>query len=71
MPRGIPKPRKGKGMYAWRSRQPKGAIMKPETFDKIVAAAQEKYHISKERGKKVAGKAYKTTLKKKYAEAKR
>lgn len=46
-----------KGLKEWRKKQPKGAIMKPSTFDEIVADA-EKRGLSKTRAKKVAGKAY-------------
>jgi len=35
MARGIPKARRGKSMLAWRSRQKRGAIMRPSTFRKI------------------------------------
>ena len=35
MPRGKPNPRQGKGLNAWRSRQERGAIMKPSTFQAI------------------------------------
>lgn len=33
--KGKPKPRAGKGFLAWRSRQKRGAIMKPSTFEEI------------------------------------
>ncbi len=41
----------------WRRKQKPGAIMKPSTFDAIVAEAEKK-GLSKARAKKVAGKAY-------------
>lgn len=50
--RGHPKPRKGGGMLAWRSRQKPGAIMKPPTFAKIARSRKARS------GKKVAGAAY-------------
>jgi len=65
-PRGIPKSRKGKGILAWRSRQKHGAIMEPETFEKIKKEAEKRYGIGEERAKKIAGKAYWKTVKSKY-----
>ena len=71
MPRGTPKPRKGKNLLAWRSRQKPGAIMSPSTFEEIETKAKKRYGISKKRAEKVAGKAYQTTLKAKYRKAKK
>jgi hypothetical protein len=61
MAQGKPKPRKGSGMLAWRSRQKTGKIMKPSTFSKI----------SKESpgGEKAAGAAYWKAAHKKYKES--
>jgi len=66
MARGIPRARKGKGLLPWRSRQERGAIMRPETFEKIKHKAKRRYGIGEERAEKVAGKAYWTTAKAKY-----
>jgi len=54
-----------KALLAWRKKQPKGAIMKPETFKEIVAEAKAK-GLPEKRAKKVAGKAYWKTAKKKF-----
>jgi hypothetical protein len=54
-----------KGLKEWRKKQKPGAIMKPETFDKIVADA-EKRGMSKASAKKIAGKAYWGSAEKKY-----
>jgi len=58
--RGHPKPRKGGGMLAWRSRQKSGSIMKPSTFEKISKSGKARS------GRKVAGKAYWRTVRAKY-----
>ncbi len=63
MPRGKPKPRAGKGLNAWRSRQKRGAIMKPSTFKDIVKKAKAAGASDPE---KVAGAAYWKTAKAKY-----
>lgn len=42
-----------KALREWRKDQPRGAIMKPETFKKI-----EKSAGGGEKGKRIAGKAY-------------
>lgn len=65
MARGKPKPRKGSDLASWRSRQKPGAIMKPSTFDQIVADA-EKRGLSKSRAKKEAGAAYWAAAENKY-----
>jgi hypothetical protein len=70
MPRGKPKRREGSDMLAWRSRQAPGAIMKPETFEKIMKKA-EAQGLSKARAKKVAGSAYWQTVESKYKERKK
>lgn len=67
--RGVPKPRKGEGLLAWRSRQGRGEIMSPETFEEIKSKAKKRYGIGEERAEKVAGKAYWATAKAKYREA--
>lgn len=69
MARGRPKRRKGKGLLAWRSRQKRGAIMKPATFKKIKKKAQRKYGVK--RAKKIAGSAYWKTAKAKYRRRRR
>jgi hypothetical protein len=61
--RGKPKARKGKGLLAWRSRQKRGAIMKPSTFAKIMRSAQAGRATNPI---KVAGAAYWKTAKAKY-----
>jgi hypothetical protein len=66
MPRGIPKPRKGKGKWAWRSRQKRGAIMKPSTFEHIKRSAARRKGTRS--AKAEAGKAYQVALNKKYRE---
>ena len=68
--RGKPKPRRGKGFLAWRSRQPEGAIMKPSTFEEIEKSAKEG-GLSAERAAKAAGASYWQAAKKKYREAKK
>jgi len=65
--RGKPKPRKGKGMLAWRSRQEPGAIMKPSTFQGIEKKAPAGGATNPEA---VAGAAYWKTAKAKYKEGK-
>lgn len=60
--RGKPKHRKGKDLLSWRSRQKKGAIMKPSTFDKIAKESPG--------GEKAAGAAYWQAARKKYHEHK-
>ena len=65
--KGRPKSRKGKGLLAWRSRQKRGAIMKPSTFKKIKRKAQASGATNPEA---VAGKAYWRTAKAKYREVK-
>ena len=57
-------------LLEWRARQREGAIMKPSTFEEIKAKAQAE-GLSAKRAKKVAGKAYWTTARKKYREAKK
>lgn len=57
MAAGKPKPRRGKSMLAWRSRQKPGSIMSKETFEGIKKSA-EKGGIGKERATKAAGAAY-------------
>ncbi len=66
--RGKPRPRRGKGMLAWRSRQKTGAVMKPSTFEAIErkAAASGATNPSA-----VAGAAYWATAKKKFKERKK
>jgi hypothetical protein len=53
-------------MLAWRRKQRRGAIMKPDTFKKIERSAEAK-GLSAESAKKVAGKAYWNTAKAKFA----
>ena len=62
MARGKPKPRKGKGLLAWRSRQKPGAIMKPSTFEKIKRKARGAYKSPEA----VAGATYWKTAKLKF-----
>lgn len=50
-----------KALLRWRAEQKRGAIMKPETFDKI----------ARESGKEQAGAAYWRAAKRKYAQYKR
>jgi hypothetical protein len=59
-----------KGLKEWRKKQKPGAIMKPSTFDKIVADA-EKRGMSKASAKKVAGSAYWNKAEKGYRERKK
>lgn len=63
--RGKPKPRKGKGLLAWRSRQKRGAIMKLSTFEKIKRKATAAGATNPEA---VAGAAYWATAKAKFRE---
>lgn len=53
------------GLKSWRRKQPRGAIMKPETFDKIVADMMAKGY-SRERAEKIAGSAYWGSAESKY-----
>jgi len=53
-------------MLEWRGKQKRGAIMEPETFEKIVKDAMKKYGISRERAEKVAGSAYWKSAEAKY-----
>ena len=48
-------------LRAWRSKQPRGAIMKPSTFKSI-----EEKSGGGEKGKRIAGAAYWATAKKKF-----
>ncbi len=65
--RGKPKPRKGKDILSWRSRQKSGEIMTPETFEKIKRSAAARGYRNPEA---VAGAAYWKTVKAKYRESK-
>lgn len=53
-----------KVLKEWRSKQPKGAIMKPETFKKIERSAAKRGATNPSA---VAGKAYWNAAEKKYA----
>ena len=64
--RGKPKPRKGKGLLAWRSRQKTGAIMKPSTFEDIVQKCMTDYGYGRARCEEIAGSAYWKTARAKY-----
>ena len=68
MPRGKPKPRQGKSLTAWRSRQKPGAIMKPKTFQEIKGKAATAGATNPEA---VAGAAYWKTAKAKYKKSKK
>lgn len=59
-----------KGLKEWRAKQKPGKIMKPSTFESIVADA-EKRGLGKARAKKVAGKAYWESAESKYGESKK
>lgn len=63
MPGGIPEPRKGKSLLAWRSRQERGEIMRPSTFEAIKRKAAQAGATSPEA---VAGAAYWKTARAKY-----
>lgn len=56
------------GLKKWRSHLKRGEIMKPSTFKSIQEKAMKKYHISKSRAAKVAGKAYWQAAKHEYKE---
>jgi len=58
-----------KGLLEWRKKQPRGAIMQPETFAKIRRQALAK-GLGEARAEKVAGKAYWTTAESKYKKRK-
>lgn len=58
----------GKALKRWRRRQKRGAIMKPETFEAIRRKAAAAGYTNPEA---VAGEAYWTTAKAKYAESKK
>jgi len=62
-PRGVPKPRQGGGLLAWRSRQKRGEIMRPSTFEKIERKASV---AGATNPKAVAGAAYWKTAHKKF-----
>ena len=55
-----------KKMLKWRKGLLEGSIMRSKTFKGIVSKTMKRYGISRERAEKVAGKAYWTTLRKKY-----
>ena len=59
-----------KAMLKWRSKESPGAIMKPETFQKIKRSATKRYG-SAARGENAAGAAYWGTAKAKYKESKK
>jgi len=42
----------------WRKKQPKGAIMKPSTFEKIVERCIRQYGYGRKRCERIAGRAY-------------
>ena len=67
---GKPKPRKGAGLLAWRSRQKVGAIMKPSTFEDIKKSEMER-GLSEERATKAAGASYWRSARKKFKERKK
>lgn len=56
-----------KGLRVWRSEQPHGSIMEPETFEKIRRKAKRKYG-SDDIAERAAGAAYWQTARKKYRE---
>lgn len=66
--RGKPKARKGKGLLAWRSRQKRGAIMKPSTFEEIKRKATAGGATNPEA---VAGHAYWHTVYAKFRKKKK
>lgn len=53
----------------WRRKQKRGAIMKPETFEKI-KREQTKQGLSEAAATRIAGKAYRKTEKAKYKASK-
>jgi len=55
-----------KKLLEWRKKQKRGAIMKPETFEKIVRNCIARTGFSKERCMKIAGSAYWKTARAKY-----
>ncbi len=56
-----------KGLKDWRKKQPKGAIMKPKTFDDIVSESEKK-GFDKKRAERIAGSAYWKAARTKYQE---
>jgi len=58
-------------LLKWRKKQKRGAIMKPATFEKIVARCIRKYGYPRARCEKIAGGAYWETAKAKFEERKK
>ena len=56
------------GLKKWRSKQPRGAIMKPETFEEIKQEAEHNPKVSNPEA--YAGGAYWKTAKRKYKKSK-
>ncbi len=59
-----------KELLKWRAKQKKGAIMKPQTFEKIKESAIKK-GLSESKASSIAGKAYWKTAEKKYEKSKK
>lgn len=57
-------------VLAWREKQRPGAIMPPETFQKIKRESTKRYGSAK-RGQKAAGAAYWGTVESKFKKAKK
>jgi len=55
-----------KKILKWRRKQEKGAIMKSETFQRIVKSCMRRTGFDRERCIKIAGAAYWKTAKAKY-----
>ena len=58
-------------MLEWRSKQKKGAIMEPATFERIVKDVMKKYSIDRKRAEKIAGRAYWDAVESKYKASKK
>jgi hypothetical protein len=62
--------KQSKELLSWRKKQKRGGIMKPKTFDEIVAESEKK-GLSADKARKVAGAAYWNAASAKYKKAKK
>ena len=64
------KKKESSALLGWRSKQKRGGIMKPATFDKIERSAIAR-GLTIEQAKREAGRAYWDTAKSKYKKSKK
>jgi hypothetical protein len=55
-----------KALLEWRSKQERGEIMEPATFERLVKEAMERYKVSRKRAEKIVGKMYWKTAESKF-----